>query len=136
MRLKALPILTISTLVLSLLSACGTRGVRVTEGSEQIGAAPKGSLYLTDTATIVHVDEFERLATLRNARKFPAGSFLETRDSKGEPTAILKTRPNRETGLGIADILEGQPKINDHALPVSASESDRLSKIYRAPSEQ
>jgi len=137
MHHKALLLLALGAVTLSLLSGCGgPRGVRVTEGDQQIGSAPTGSLFVTDQATIVHVDEFERLATLRNARKFTAGTFLETRDSEGNKSATLKTRENRNIGLGTADIVEGLPKINDRATPVSASESARLEKIYRDPAAE
>ena len=106
---------------LSLLSGCGgSRSVRVTEGDQQIRSALTGSLYATDQATIVHVNKFDRLATLRNARSFPKSTFLETRDSEGNKSAILKTRGNRPAGLGTADIVEGLPKINDRASPVNA----------------
>lgn len=136
MRFPALPFLAASALLLALLAGCGgPSGVRVTEGDQQIGAAPKGSIFLTSEATVVHVDEFERLVTLRNARSFPAGTFLETRDQEGEKSATLKTRSNRVTGLRTADILEGTPKINNRATPVSPIESERLGKIYRDPVE-
>ena len=122
---------------LSLLGGCsGSRSVRVIEGDEQIRSALTGSVYSTEQAIIVHVNEFDRLATLRNARIFPAFTFLETRDSEGNKSAILKTRGNRPAGLGTADIVEGLPKINDHATPVNAAESVRLGKIYRDLDEQ
>jgi len=134
---KAPPILAVSALFLFLLSGCGgPSGVRVTEGEQQIGAAPTGSIFRTTDATIVHVDEFERLATLRNARSFAEYTFLEARNIEGIKSATLKTRANRDSGLRIADIIEGMPKINDRATPVSAAESDRLSKIYRDPVEE
>ena len=121
----------------SLLSGCGgSRSVRVTEGDQQIRSALTGSLYATDQATIVHVNKFDRLATLRNARSFPKSTFLETRDSEGNKSAILKTRENRPAGLGTADIVEGLPKINDRASPVNATESVRLGKIYRDLDEE
>ena len=122
---------------LSLLGGCsGSRSVRVIEGDEQIRSALTGSVYSTEQAIIVHVNEFDRLATLRNARIFPAFTFLETRDSEGNKSAILKTRGNRPAGLGTADIVEGLPKINDHATPVNAAESVRLRKIYRDLDEE
>lgn len=133
---KALPLLAVSALLLSLLAGCGGTGIRVTEGDQQIGAAPTGSLFLTNAATIVHVDEFERLATLRNARNFAEYTFLETRDPEGNKSATLKTRANRNSGLRTADILEGMPKINDRATPVNPAESARLSEIYRDPVEE
>ena len=122
---------------LSLLGGCsGSRSVRVIEGDQQIRSALTGSVYSTEQAIIVHVNEFDRLATLRNARIFPAFTFLETRDSEGNKSAILKTRGNRPAGLGTADIVEGLPEINDHATPVNAAESVRLGKIYRDLDEE
>lgn len=127
-----------STVCIALLSACsgGSGEVRVREGSEQIGSAPTGSVYVTSQASVVHVDENERLATLRNARSYAPGSFLETKDRDGNKTAVLKTRANREIGLRTADIVEGEPRINDLASPVSSSEAARLQKIYRDPVEE
>ena len=122
---------------LSLLGGCsGSRSVRVIEGDQQIRSALTGSVYSTEQAIIVHVNEFDRLATLRNARIFPASTFLETLDSEGNKSAILKTRGNRPAGLGTADIVEGLPEINDHATPVNAAESVRLGKIYRDLDEE
>jgi hypothetical protein len=122
---------------LSLLSGCGgSSSIRVIEGDQQIRSALTGSIYTSEQATIVHVNDFDRLATLRNARNFPASTFLETHDSVGNKSAILKTRGNRPTGLGTADIVEGLPKINDRATPVNAAESIRLGKIYRDLNEE
>lgn len=130
-------LLALGAIALSLLSGCGGSGqVKVTEGDQQIGAAPTGSTFVTHHAVIVHVDSFERLATLRNARGLEAHAFLQTMDSAGNKTATLKARDNRTTGLRTADILEGSPKINDHAVPVSAAESARLGKIYRDPAAE
>ena len=134
---KTLPSFALFAVSLSLLSGCGgSRSVRVIEGDQQIRSALTGSIYATDQATIVHVNKFDRLATLRNARSFPKSTFLETRDSEGNKSAILKTRGNRPAGLGTADIVEGLPKINDRASPVNATESVRLGKIYRDLNEE
>ena len=134
---KALLSCALLAVSLSLLSGCGgSRSVRVIEGDQQIRSALTGSTYATDQATIVHVNEFDRLATLRNARSFPKSTFLETRDSEGNKSAILKTRGNRPAGLGTADVVEGLPKINDRASPVNATESVRLGKIYRDLNEE
>ena len=134
---RTISTLSVCSLLISLLSGCGggSADIRVKEGSEQIGQAPTGSLYLTDQASIVHVDASERIATLRNARNFAAGTFLETKSSDGVKTATLKTLVSRESGLRTADILEGEPNINDQASPVSPSEMERLEKIYRDPIE-
>ena len=137
MPYKTLPSFALFAVSLSLLSGCGgSRSVRVIEGDQQIRSALTGSIYATDQATIVHVNKFDRLATLRNARSFPKSTFLETRDSEGNKSGILKTRGNRPAGLGTADIVEGLPKINDRASPVNATESVRLGKIYRDLNEE
>ena len=125
---RALLSLALTAASISLLGGCGGH---IIEGDQQIRSAPTGSIFATDKAIIVHVNEFDRLATLRHARSFSASTFLETRDNKGNKSAILKTRGNRPTGLGTADIVEGLPKINDIATPVNATESIRLIKIYR-----
>lgn len=132
MRDTAPLILTLGVLSLFLLNGCGggQGGVRVTEGDQQISSAPTGSMFLSQKTTIVHVNEHDRLATLRNADELADGTFLEVRDNKGNKTATLKTRKHR-TGLRIADIVEGLPRINNHTVPVSASESERLREIYR-----
>ena len=117
---------------LSIIGGCrSSQSVRVIKGDQQVRSALIGSVYTTEQAIIVHVNKLDRLATLRNARSFAAFTFLETRDSEGNKSAILKTRENRPTGLGTADIVEGLPKINDHATPVSDAENVRLRKIYR-----
>lgn len=120
-----------------LLSACGGRkGVRVTEGTEPIGAAPAGTLFATKEASIVHVDLSSRLATLRNGGKFEAGAFLIAKDSAdGLQTGVLKALPKRALGLRTADVLEGEPEINDVVFRASAAEAERLAKIYRDPEQ-
>ena len=122
----------LAAVLLSIFGGCGgSSSVRVIKGDQQIRSALTGSVYSTDQSVIVHVNKFDRLATLRNARKFSAFTFLETRDSEGNKSAILKTRENRPIGLGTADIVEGLPKINDFATPVNDAENVRLGKIYR-----
>ncbi len=75
---------------------------------------------------------FERITTIRNGRQLPEG-FLIATNTNGEQTAILKAREKRPIGLRTADILEGEPAINDTVAPASSSESQRLAKIYRDP---
>ena len=111
----------------------GIQEIKINKEGRWLKKAFKMKIYedATDKEIIVHVNKFDRLATLRNARNFSAFTFLETRDSEGNKSAILKTRENRPTGLGTADIVEGLPEINDHATPVNDAENIRLGKIYR-----
>lgn len=120
-----------------LMTACGgPKEVRITEGTEPIGSAPAGTLFVTEQASIVHVDLAGRLATLRNGNKFESGAFLIVKDSNdNKQTGVLKALPKRTSGLRTADVLEGEPGINDIVTRASTSETERLSKIYRDPEQ-
>lgn len=110
--------------------------MRITEGTETIGSAPAGTLFATQQASIVHVDLSGRVVTMRNGNKFEAGAFLIVKDDEdGKQTGVLKALPKRPTGLRTADVLEGEPKINDLVSKAGAAESERLSKIYREPEQ-
>lgn len=97
---------------------------------------PSGTVYASKEATIVHVDLGGRVATIRRGNGFDAGEFLIVKDSEGKQTGVLKALPKRITGLRTADVLEGEPDINNIVTSASASESARLEKIYRDPEQQ
>ncbi|HAV12114.1 MAG TPA: hypothetical protein DCX06_01275 [Opitutae bacterium] len=123
--------LLLGTCLTVLLSGCGgSSGIRVTEGDTQIGSPKAGTIVASNSASVVHVDLFERIATIRNGNQLPTG-FLVAKNRTGEQTAALKARPARAEMLRTADILEGEPSINDIISPANSSESARLGKIYR-----
>lgn len=126
-----------SALLAVLLSGCGggPSGVRVTEGNDPVSAAPTGRAVQASDATIVHVNDRERLATIRNGSSFPPNAFLQTLDRGGNQTGFLKTRMQRPSGLRTADILEGEPSINNRAVPVDETERARLEKLYSDPAD-
>lgn len=132
--LRNISILAASALLITMFTACGgASGVRVTEGDDPGVAAPTGRSVLASDATLVHINDQERLATMRNGGSFPAGTFLKTVSRRGYETGFLKTRVQRPSGLRTADIVEGNPNINNRAVPVSESERSRLEKLYREP---
>ncbi len=133
MRLNKLLPIFLGTAFAVFLSACGGvggSGVRITEGNKQIGTAPTGTIVAEDAATLVHVDMFERIVTIRKGRKLPNGFLISTDSNSGTQTAVLKAQPKRPIGLRTADILEGEPAINDIVTAASPEESARLAKIY------
>jgi len=133
MRIAYFILISFSALVALTTSSCRTgSGVRITEGNQTIDAEESGTVIKSKTATVVHVDMNERIATIRNGRDLESG-FLASIDRNGKRTAILKTRENRIIGLRTADVIEGKPSINDTISPVSSKESESLSKIYRDP---
>ncbi|MGC6424197.1 MAG: hypothetical protein ACON4O_04340 [Lentimonas sp.] len=132
MRLKRLAPLFLSTLSLLILAGCGggSSGVRVTQGDTQVAAARPSTVVASTTSNVVHVNMFDRIATIRNGNSLSMG-FLIATNRLGEQTAALKAHEVRAEGLRTADILEGEPGINDVISAASASETSRLSKIYR-----
>lgn len=130
MRLIQSVTLSLGSCLMLMLSACSSKDIRVTQGDTQISAAAPVIVSSNKSSSVVHVDMFERIATIRHGNNLPSG-FLIAKNRNGEQTAALKARPNRAEGLRTADILEGEPNINDTISVASASESARLGKIYR-----
>lgn len=119
-----------------MLTACGGTGnTRENEGANPTGTVRPGTVYSTSDAIIVHVNVNGRIATIRNGNNFEEGAFLIAKDRSGEQTGVLKALPLRP-GLRTADILEGEPMINDVVSPAGTSESERLAKIYRDPEQE
>lgn len=137
MKLKLISIFAASALLSLLLSGCGggPAGVRVTEGNDPASAAPTGRSAQASDATIVHINDRERLATIRNGSSFPPNALLKTVDRGGNQTGFLKTRNQRPSGLRTADILEGNPSINNRTIPVSETERARLETLYSDPAD-
>ncbi|MFP4261587.1 MAG: hypothetical protein ACLFS1_10960 [Opitutales bacterium] len=129
--MKTLQSSTLLILAALLLSACGgSRENRITEGSEQIGASPVGTRFVASSASIVHVDKSERIATIRRGLTITDGTFLQALDRSGEQTGLLKVRPIKPSGLRTAYILEGDPAVGDSVSKVDAEESSRLKQAY------
>ena len=130
-------LLAFSFILTILLSGCGlgSDGIRITEGQQGKVPAPAPA-YGASTSLIVHVDLFERIATVLNGDSLGEG-FLIAADHTGTETAILKRRPSSvDEGLPTADILEGEPGINNTVRPADAARSNELSKKYSDPTEE
>lgn len=117
------------------LSACaGNNGTRIAD-REQTAGEMAADAATASRASVVHVNASSRLATLRNGNMFEAGEFLVVNNRDGQQTGILKVLPKRPLGLRTADILEGEPDINNIVTRASAAEAARLAQIYRDPEE-
>jgi hypothetical protein len=135
MRLHSLSLASLSCVLAMTFAGCGggPNGVRITEGQqERTVTAP---LIAHDTPHIVHIDLFERIATIRNGIAL-GSEFLITTDYAGVETAVLKARPNKNLTLLAADILEGDPKINNTVKPAGPARSAELAKLYSIASEE
>ena len=112
----------------------GSTGMRVTDSAQQTRPPEPVELLGPGVAYLVHVDDRERLVTIRNGNQLEAGYFVAVaRD--GRETAALKVLPNRSAGLRIADILEGNPSINNRVKPASPARAAKLANLYRDPGE-
>ncbi len=127
MRLRSLLLVAFSCALSLILAGCGgANGVRITEGKKR-ETAPM----ITDKKPmIVHIDLFERIATIRNGVAL-GDEFLITTNYAGVETAVLKSRTSGSSEtLLTADILEGDPKINNTVNSADSARSIELAKIY------
>jgi hypothetical protein len=133
MRLHSTFLITCASLLALTFTGCGGKGVRVTEGNYNLTAPP---IVNRNAPTIVHIDLFERLATIRNGTAL-GDQFLIATNYAGVETAVLKARTLRiGSPLLTADILEGDPKINNTISTADTGRSMELSKIYRNLGEE
>lgn len=126
----------LALLALLILTACGGgEGIRITQDNQPEGNMAADSEVAAGQASIVHVNSSSRLATMRNGNKFNSGDFLIVKNREGQQTGILKALNKRPLGLRIADILEGDPQINNTVVLASPGEATRLAQIYRESEE-
>lgn len=136
MKYRLLPLLPLALLAVLLLAACGgPTGIRITKSDQPADSMGTNAAAAAATASIVHVTLSSRLATMRNGNRFDDGEFLIVKTREGQQCAVLKARPIRPLGLRTADILEGEPDINNTVVPASAAEAARLAQIYRDSEE-
>ncbi|WP_269525678.1 hypothetical protein [Coraliomargarita parva] len=122
------------SLVAVVFSACSQSGVRISETAQQDVSADKVTILRAGDPYIVHVDRRTRIVTLRNSVSLTPGFYIST-NRTGEETAVLKLLPDDAEHLRTADILEGDPQINNRIRPASSTRSEELAKIYRDVSE-
>jgi len=135
MNLKSISLFALTTSLVIGLSGCatGSNSVRITDSKNtKTTSSTDEASESVNHGILVHINEVDRLVTIRNGRDLPTG-FLITKNSDGKQTAIIKSRPPRKYGLRTADILEGQPAINNIISPVDAAESARLEQKYPTP---
>ncbi|MFT4902079.1 MAG: hypothetical protein ACI81V_001362 [Lentimonas sp.] len=136
MNLNSISIIFFSVLLALGISGCGGNGIRITESKNNFASTTGGQpTSAISAASLVHVNEQDRLVTIRNGRNLDAG-FLIAKDGSGRQTGILKLRQPRAFGLRTADILQGNPAINNTIETVNAVESARLQQMYPSPDSE
>ena len=126
MRLHSKLLSSISVVLAMTLTGCGSsNGVRFEENQPHTPAP----VINHNAPVIVHIDLFERIATIRNGITL-GDEFLIATNYAGVETGVLKTRPSSSLTLVTADILEGDPKINNTVNTADVARSTELAKIY------
>lgn len=133
MRLYPIILISASCALALLTSGCANNGVQITEGKHDQGDSTP--VIQQNAPLIVHVDLFERIATIRNGVAL-GGNFLIAKNYAGVETGVLKVRPSSSLTLITADILEGTPKINHVVESASANRSVELAQLYSIASEE
>lgn len=111
-----------------LLAACAGNGLKITEGNQGDDAP---AMISPQEAYIVHVDRSNSIATIRVGDEAMEEGFYIARDRANDRTAVLKTTPGLSgSGLQTAEVLQGEPDINDTVKRPSSSEIDDLKAEY------
>lgn len=122
-------IFTLTLMLMGLVAGCGTSGVSIREGKKPANRQDTSTID-RNAALVVHVDMNERITTIRRGYALSA-KYLVSMTPSGVETAVLKSRfRSAEEGLMTADILEGEPLINNFVVPASAERSKKLSRLY------
>lgn len=127
MRLKNKLITSLCGVLAIAFTGCATNEVRVIEGSQERTVTEP--LVAPNTPQIVHIDLFSRIATIRNGVALSSDYLIST-NYAGVETAVLKSRPNQGMTLLTADILEGEPEINNTVKAAGSARSMELAKLY------
>jgi len=120
--------------VLFLAGCAGGTGVTVSDTVQQEQDERPVNILGPGETYIVHVDKRERIVTIRNAGGLEEGYYIAIAKDSSE-TAALKLLPRRSSGLRTADVLEGEPSINNRIRKAGAARAAELAKIYRDPAE-
>ena len=82
---------------------------------------------------ILHVDELQRIVTLKSDINLEKGYFISNNPLSGNETSVIKLLSSSHGNLYMGDILEGRPSINDFILKATKERSESLREIYNDP---
>ena len=114
------------------ISACNSTSSKI---GADIVASPefteeKSTFQILEDTNIVHVDNTQRIVTLKSYGLIEDGYYITLNPSTKDITSTLKIYNSTYGTIFIGDILDGRPKINDLVSEVSPFKSEELSKIY------
>ncbi len=120
-------------LTVILLTSCNSsKSVRLKDSSD----SQKGDLSdlviakKIDNASIVHIDQTQRIVTIRSNRPLDSGYYITNSQFSDTESSVIKLYDASYQSIFIADILEGTPKITDSISKVSEERSKELDAYY------
>ena len=130
MNIKAYLILIIT---MFLVTSCVTKKVSTIEKNTEQETETD---YLTSifqkliSATIVHIDQSQRIATIRSKNLLEDNYYITVSKLTKKENSVIKFSSSINESLYIFDILEGSPQISDELNNVSAKRSKELDEYY------
>ena len=120
-------------LTVSALTSCNSsKSIRLKDSSD----SQKGNLSnlviaeKIDEASIVHIDQTQRIVTIRSNRPLSNGYYITSSQYSDKESSVIKLYDASYESIFIADILEGAPKITDTISRVSEERSKKLDVYY------
>ena len=83
-----------------------------------------------DEASIVHIDQTQRIVTIRSNRPLSNGYYITSSQYSDKESSVIKLYDASYESIFIADILEGTPKITDSISSVSDMRGKELDAYY------
>lgn len=84
-----------------------------------------------ETATIVHIDNQQRIITIRCTCPLNHGGYYMTHEElTDKQNSLIKLYDSSYESLYIGDILEGKPRISDRISMVSEEKSKEFDRYY------
>ena len=116
-----------------MLTSCNSsKSIRL-KGSSEYPMGNLSSLEIAekiDNASIVHIDQTQRIITIRSDRPLNKGYYITSSQFSDTESSVIKLYDVSYESIFIADILEGTPKITDSISRVTEERIKELDAYY------
>ena len=116
-----------------LLTSCNSsKSIRLKDSSDSKKAnlPNSGIAKKIENASIVHIDQTQRIITIRSNRPLSKGYYITSSQFRDQESSVIKLYDASYESIFIADILEGTPKITDSISRVSDLRVKELDAYY------
>ena len=120
-------------LAVILLTSCkSSKSIRLKDssGSQNVNLTSLEIAKKIDNASIVHIDETQRIITIRSYSTLNKGYYVTSSQYSDIESSVIKLYDNSYESMYIAYILEGTPRITDSISRISEERSKKLDEYY------